>query len=35
MLIVSLIAAIVLTDLLFDGFRFALVVPADSAMANE
>src|SRR5207344_2720850 len=35
LLILSLIAAIMITDLLFDGFRFALKVPADPGIAHE
>ncbi len=35
LLILSMIAAIMVTDLLFDGFRFALWVPADPAIAHE
>ena len=35
LLILSLIAAIMVTDFLFDGFRFALKVPADPGIAHE
>ena len=35
LLILSLIAAIMVTDFLFDGFRFALRVPADAGIAHE
>jgi Fe-S oxidoreductase len=35
LLILSLIAAIMVTDLLFDGFRFALKTPADAAIAHD
>ena len=35
LLILSLIAAIMVTDFLFDGFRFALATPADSGIAHE
>jgi Fe-S oxidoreductase len=34
-LILSLIAAIMVTDLAFDGFRFAVMSPADPAVAHE
>jgi Fe-S oxidoreductase len=34
-LILSLIAAIMVTDLLFDGFRFALLASGDPAIAHE
>ena len=34
-LILSLIAAIMVTDLLFDAFRFALLAPGDHAIAHE
>jgi len=35
LLILFLIAAIMVTDLLFDGFRFALKVPGDPGIAHE
>jgi Fe-S oxidoreductase len=35
LVILSLIAAIMVTDFLFDGFRFALRVPADTGIAHE
>ena len=35
LVILSLIAAIMVTDFLFDGFRFALRVPADPGIAHE
>ena len=35
LLILSLIAAIMVTDFLFDGFRFALQAPADPGIAHE
>ncbi len=35
LVILSLIAAIMVTDFLFDGFRFALKVPADPGIAHE
>ena len=35
LLILSLIAAIMITDFLFDGFRFALKAPADPGIAHE
>ena len=35
LVILSLIAAIMVTDFLFDGFRFALMVPADPGIAHE
>jgi Fe-S oxidoreductase len=35
LVILSLIAAIMVTDFLFDGFRFALSVPADPGIAHE
>ena len=35
LLILSLIAAIMVTDLLFDGFRFALLAAADTAIGRE
>ncbi len=35
LLILSLIAAIMITDFLFDGFRFALRAPADAHIAHE
>jgi Fe-S oxidoreductase len=35
LLILSLIAAIMITDFLFDGFRFALRAPADAGIAHE
>jgi hypothetical protein len=35
LLILSLIAAIMITDLLFDGFRFALFAGSDSGIAHE
>src|SRR4030095_435348 len=35
LLILALIAAIMVTDFLFDGFRFALLAPADPGIAHE
>jgi Fe-S oxidoreductase len=35
LVILSLIAAIMVTDFLFDGFRFALMAPADPGIAHE
>ena len=35
LLILSLIAAIMVTDFMFDGFRFALLAPADPGIAHE
>ena len=35
LLILGLIAAIMVTDFLFDGFRFALLAPADPGIAHE
>ena len=35
LLILSLIAAIMITDLLFDGFRFALMTDTDAGIAHE
>jgi Fe-S oxidoreductase len=35
LLILSLIAAIMITDLLFDGFRFALMADTDAGIAHE
>ena len=35
LLILSLIAAIMITDLLFDGFRFALMADTDTGIAHE
>lgn len=35
LLVLSLIAVIMVTDLLFDGFRFALLAPGDTGIAHE